>query len=88
MRCSLLACRVILTVVYSAALPVEDCEALFAILGVFAALSGASASYLFNLRVQAVYLHSTFVKVLFTLLWVVEQAVIVFASTALRAGEC
>lgn len=70
-----------------AALPVENCGALFTIFGAFAAISGASASYLFNLRVQAVYLQSTYVMVLFTFLWVVEQALIVLASTALRAGK-
>ncbi|KAF7966430.1 hypothetical protein HWV62_38414, partial [Athelia sp. TMB] len=69
----------------SAVLPVENCEALFQALGVTAGVSGAFTSYLFNLRVQAVYLRSRYVTILFTFLWVVEQAVGVLADTALRA---
>ncbi|KZP27074.1 hypothetical protein FIBSPDRAFT_928240 [Athelia psychrophila] len=65
--------------------PVEDCSALIAMLATCAAVTVASTSFLFFLRVRAVYLQSRYITALFGLLWVITVAFNTLADVSLRA---
>lgn len=68
-------------------LPLESCKTLLAFLGMCSALTGASTSLLFLLRVRAVYLKSTCVTVVFGAIWLIVLALNVAASSTIRPGE-
>ncbi|KAF7974608.1 hypothetical protein HWV62_11572 [Athelia sp. TMB] len=63
--------------------PVPDCELIFVIIGAFSVFSVASTSYLFLLRVKAVYMQSKSITIFFTTLWLVNIAMVILANTKL-----
>ncbi|KZP10265.1 hypothetical protein FIBSPDRAFT_711861, partial [Athelia psychrophila] len=62
-----------------------NCTFLAAMIGVSAVISLASTSFLFFLRVRAVYLRSRYATALFGALWIVTVSSTIWASTTLRA---
>ncbi|KZP10255.1 hypothetical protein FIBSPDRAFT_1051424 [Athelia psychrophila] len=62
-----------------------NCTFLAAMIGVCAVMSLASTSFLFFLRVRAVYLRSRYATALFGALWIVTVSSTIWASTTLRA---
>lgn len=67
--------------------PVENCEAIELALAISGPLSVAATSFLFFLRVRAVYLRSKCVTVVFGVLCAATVAVDVFARATFHAGQ-
>ncbi|KZP10247.1 hypothetical protein FIBSPDRAFT_938116 [Athelia psychrophila] len=65
--------------------PSESCEVATTMIGVCAGVTGAATNWLFLLRVRAVYLQSIQITILFGTLWLVTQALMTLASTAIHA---
>ncbi|KZP07984.1 hypothetical protein FIBSPDRAFT_840687 [Athelia psychrophila] len=66
--------------------PVGHCVPLTAFLAVCAATRAVCTSFLFLLRVRAVYLRSTVVTALFSILWLATVALNLFTYASIRAG--
>ncbi|KZP09151.1 hypothetical protein FIBSPDRAFT_964168 [Athelia psychrophila] len=62
-----------------------DCDALVKIFGACAALSIASTSFLFLLRVRAVYLRSARITAIFGILWIVTVAFAIHSAATIHA---
>lgn len=67
--------------------PVEDCTVSFGVLGAFASVAIASTSFLFFLRVRAIYLQSRCITAVFGILWLVIVVLNVMEFASLRAGQ-
>lgn len=66
---------------------VENCEALVVVFGTCAVLSVASTSFLFLLRVRAVYLQSKPITATFFVLWLTTVALHVLWTANFSAGQ-
>ncbi|KZP10998.1 hypothetical protein FIBSPDRAFT_1051017 [Athelia psychrophila] len=66
---------------------IENCQLLIDMTGMVGVIGGAATTFLFFLRVRAVYMKSTRVTALFGALWLVTLALGIFAATTLRAGH-
>lgn len=64
-----------------------NCQLLMDMIGMTSSIGGAATTFLFFLRVRAVYMKSTRITTLFGGLWLVTLALGVLAATTLRAGE-
>lgn len=65
----------------------ENFKLLTTLIAVWAGVTGAATTYLFFLRVRAVYLESRRVTVLFGALWLATQAMLSLASATIRPGQ-
>ncbi|KZP04023.1 hypothetical protein FIBSPDRAFT_1054944 [Athelia psychrophila] len=66
--------------------PTGHCAPLVALLVTIAATRTICTSFLFFLRVRAVYLHSRFVTALFGILWLITATLNIVADVSIRAG--
>ena len=67
--------------------PVESCLAIVAALDTCSVVTVTSTSFLFFLRVRAVYLQSRFITILFGTLWLVTTALSVLNCVAAYPGQ-
>ncbi|KZP08544.1 hypothetical protein FIBSPDRAFT_1052363 [Athelia psychrophila] len=74
-----------MAVFLSALAPADNCEVLAVMLGVCVVMSISFTSFLFFLRVRAVYLESKYVTVLFSALWLVAVSVNLLLVTGVHA---
>ncbi|KZP10990.1 hypothetical protein FIBSPDRAFT_1051012 [Athelia psychrophila] len=78
-----------LGVIMSFSVPAVKCDfkLLTTTITVCTSVTGAATTYMFFLRVRAVYLKSMRITALFGALWVVTQALITLTSTSIRAAH-
>ncbi|KZP25787.1 hypothetical protein FIBSPDRAFT_949899 [Athelia psychrophila] len=67
--------------------PVGDCVAIFIATGVFSTMSIATTSYLFLLRVRAVYLQSRPITIVFGGLWLTMIALVILANASTHVAH-
>ena len=81
----------ILTIIVSnthAVVPLDDCAPLIAVLGICGVTTTSTTSFLFLLRVRAVYLQSRRITVLFGTLWLVTVVLNIFTNALLSGSQC
>ncbi|KZP10242.1 hypothetical protein FIBSPDRAFT_1051415 [Athelia psychrophila] len=77
----------IMAVFISSLAPVENCKVLTVMLGACVVMSIAFTSFLFFLRVRAVYLRSRYVTALFGAFWLVTVSLYIWSNTMFRTAQ-
>ena len=67
--------------------PLEDCEAITGLFGICSTLIVVLTSFLFYLRVRAVYMKSRPISALFGFLWLIVTALNILSSQKLHLGQ-